>query len=181
MNANNNPYWDYANINSLFNSSNTPTPSIKATEARELSSSLHTGRPQFESDGIVYEYATEAEVMAFANSIRQAGGASILYKLPLAIPHSSRSCLIAKALNFNCSVGRVEGNSENKSIWGMTFDGSVPPENLFAIADRVNTKLVRDQGKTYIVLPQHIKNSAIAFDYGIGWTSKYATTLPYTW
>lgn len=62
------------------------------------------------------ERATMEELAEFANKIRAAGGGNPLDALMPSVPEDASQCLIAKNLNFNCTVSEVEG-CENPDDW----------------------------------------------------------------
>jgi hypothetical protein len=76
-----------------------------------------SNRPQFTYAPI--EFATEAELLEFANKIREAGGANPLDALMPSTPSDSKACLIAQALNFSCVVriDRARGASPPWRHW----------------------------------------------------------------
>lgn len=120
-------------------------------------------RPQFyDGLGNIITYATEEEVIEFANKIRKAGGANILDTLMPSQVSNTRHCLIANALNFSCRVITVYKLEGGQFKWNMIL-----PSNLELSIDceRIGNA---------IVLPQHIGNAAHAFDCATdGWTIKY--------
>lgn len=128
---------------------------------------------------VVVEYATEDEVLEFANKVRQAGGANILKALLPSEPNVPSQCLIANALNFSChvSTGAASlGLPSGSFQWYMELPENIGSEKAKAIADYVGCELKTiDRGKLVfrILLPEHIGNAAHAFDKGVGWTCKY--------
>ena len=130
--------------------------------------------------------ATEQELLAFCNRVREAGGAQVLDALLPSQLKKSETCLIANNLNFGCRVvpcepydedrfPRIEGRS---SQWFMLL-----PDNLrAAIVKKVAEAVWRDEdgapgdvvtfyaGSLAIKLPEVIGNSAQAFDQGIAFT-----------
>src|SRR4051812_34694482 len=49
-------------------------------------------------------FASKDELLAYANRIREAGGANALDALLPSTPQQNSACLIARALNFGCKV-----------------------------------------------------------------------------
>lgn len=119
-------------------------------------------------------YATEQETLDFANMVREAGGADLLTGLLPAQPVQNNACLIAKALNFGCSVDGLEASEEHPAehIWGMCPDSLSIPE-IEALAVTLGLE-VEEDGWT-IRLPRLIGNVAAAFDSETcrGWVAKY--------
>lgn len=114
------------------------------------------------------KYATEEEVLAFANEVREAGGGDLIDALMPSLAGSSKECLIANALNFECAVyprpGLVHENGEF-SRWVMGSD------NAIEIAEKLDLDL---DPFNRIKLPRLIGNAAHAFDEATdGWTLKY--------
>jgi hypothetical protein len=64
--------------------------------------------------------ATLEEVHQFANAVREAGGGNPIDALMPAVPVSGQECLIAKNLNFNCSVFQIEHLLSAR--WAMILD-----------------------------------------------------------
>jgi hypothetical protein len=127
--------------------------------------------------------ATEAELLEFVNKARQAGGANVLEALLPSVPENAKSCLIARGLNFSCSVS-VDLYWDDDWRWGMMLPDNMPFEQAKAVADALEAPLVgyryregydgeymkataetwNDMSERGIVLPQHIGNAADAFD-----------------
>lgn len=133
--------------------------------------------------------ATEVELLDFANEVRKAGGASIIEALLPSEISEPKACLIARALNFECSITPWSPKDErSKDSWP---DGSgkwvmVPhrgdPAQCEALARELakslNLRLVLNSneeedeegnkvGPKYVyglMLPKHIGNAASAFD-----------------
>lgn len=103
--------------------------------------------------------ATLEELKEFANKVREAGGANPIDALIPAVPQDSEQCLIAKNLNFNCSV--EPGGSHNgwpNDEWVMVL----PDE---AIRDSIASKLgLKPVGHYGVLLPSEIGAVAQAFD-----------------
>lgn len=126
-------------------------------------------------------YCTEAELMEFANKVRQAGGANIIDAFMPSEPEQPTACLIANALNFSCSVvpaGEQKSNGEHDH-WYMALPKNMSIKKAQTIADAVNCRLYTHSGRygvieRRIVLPRLIGNAAHAFDSATrGWVTKY--------
>lgn len=136
-------------------------------------------------------YATERQLLAFANKMREAGAADPLEALMPSKPKSPETCLIANALNFECSVHGVDDDSG----WFMHLPANMSRERAQKIAAAVGCELIEgwhDGVGTFVQeasikndaysfdrvlvirLPEKIGNTADAFDQGNGWTKKYA-------
>lgn len=120
------------------------------------------------------EYATEEELLEFANKVRKAGGANALDALMPSDVGIPESCLIANALNFDCRVEGVEDCQDGSHLWGMFPD--VPDGLVWELA----RKLAEETGcrltpaEDGIILPARIGNAADAFDNASrGWVTKY--------
>lgn len=113
------------------------------------------------------EIATEEELLAFCNKVREAGGTTILEELLPSNPGKSESCLIANALNFGCRV-RPDQQLEDGSFkeWRMMLPLDLTPEQQRNIAKAVGSNVKRDHDYShpYVVLPRVIGNAAQAFD-----------------
>lgn len=123
-------------------------------------------------------YATEDELLAFANKIRKAGGADALSALMPSVASSPSACLIANALNFGCSVDGGTVGLDNiikgprgENRWVMHLSNDMPQRIVKKIANAVDCPL--GQREHTILLPWHIGNAAHAFDNRNGWTAKY--------
>lgn len=145
-------------------------------------------RPIFPGSG--REYATEQELLDFANKIREAGGADVLEALMPSKPGDAEACLIANALNFGCSVRPVRGHlptyEDGSSPWVMEIGGD--EDKLRELGEALDLPIVtitrsRFNYSTYLdeyydvdvlALPKHIGNAAEAFDSGLGWTREYS-------
>lgn len=149
-------------------------------------------------DGVKMEIATEAELLAFANKVREAGGADVLNALLPSRPGRATKCLIARALNFECSVfGWTPVDDRNNTEWAsgdskwimLPHRGS--PEQCDELARELSKKLKlrlvrneasptrRDQGWDYaLLLPKHIGNAAAAFDSRVAFTHLIETRYP---
>jgi hypothetical protein len=139
---------------------------------------------------ISLEYATEEELLEFANAVRKAGGADPLNALLPSFRKDRRDCLIATALNFGCSVdAEVLYGMENPTWpsgackWHMRLHGpfDLQREKVEQIAASTDAEVFvvdydnDDESKQYyLILPEHIGNAAYAFDQREGWTANYA-------
>lgn len=107
--------------------------------------------------------ATREEVLDFCNRLRKAGGGDLLDELLPGAIGNSRYCLLARALNFDCTVKPQEAllPSTEKGrpySWVMWFTSS-------SLAYEVAGKLeLEPYGARAIRLPQRIANVAAAFD-----------------
>lgn len=137
-------------------------------------------RPWFIGEaGVRIEYATEDELLDFANKIRAAGGANALDALLPSDPQKPDSCLIATSLNFGCHVvasGEVFGGSldvegRDEYAWAMRLPSCFSVEESETLASAVGCEY--DSFYRKLILPRHIGNAARAFDLGKGWTRKY--------
>ena len=128
--------------------------------------------------------ATEDELLEFCNSVRQAGGAEVLEALLPSTPGVPSECLIARGLNFDCTVGNT--------VYGMAWNGTglrdgffIPgtdscfwvmtvhygnSEDSMAKAQEVANALGLTQFANEIALPEHIGNAAEAFDQRVAFT-----------
>lgn len=124
---------------------------------------------------IKVEVATEEELLAFANKVREAGGASVIDALLPSTQSSSYSCLIANALHFSCMVAPLtdrseQGLSTHRSgawVWGMFLPDNMYYTRAKAIADAVDCELIERHGQFVVLLPEPIGNAADAFDEGL--------------
>lgn len=110
----------------------------------------------------IRERAEVSEVIEFANKVREAGGGDVISGLLPSIPETPNSCLIANALNFDCSVNGDGIDENGDSIWYMvTEDESIQEK----IAEKLglDTHLVSGVHKS-IRLPVEIGLVAEAFD-----------------
>ncbi len=119
------------------------------------------------------------ETLAFANKVREAGGATPLLGLMPAIPQDANSCLIAKNLNFDCEVAGVTrdildaydieicGYENNDLIWGMFIDDE---DTAIRISESLGLPLVNDiddrgcSVQYIMILPAEIGKVAQDFD-----------------
>lgn len=123
--------------------------------------------------------ATEAELLEFANKVRAAGGANALEALLPSSPCNPNTCLIANALNFECTVTGPRTTTTDEfdlpdngdHNWVMAFPENMSRDKAQAVADAVKCPLTtEDAGEEYpaerlvIVLPDYITHAAQAFD-----------------
>lgn len=130
-------------------------------------------------------YATEEELLAFANKVREAGGGNPIGGFFPAEPGVANACLIAQALNFECEVQGYE-----KGLWIMEVHGRDEAQidkivrNIAKATgcrvltwegDEVLADDVDEEDRAYaVILPRRIGNTALAFDHAArGWISKY--------
>lgn len=120
--------------------------------------------------------ATLEETLEFANHVREAGGGNPLDALMPAVPEDSTQCLVAKNLNFNCSVTTVEFRGQ-RTAWVMVLEDKEIRDN---IADSLHLAKINydeetspyDGGGFYdggeffyaVVLPREIGEVAEGFD-----------------
>jgi hypothetical protein len=127
-------------------------------------------RPQFNGQS----YATEIELLDFANRLRKLGGANVIDAFMPSSPGQANACLIANALNFGASVSPVgiEG-----ATWRMTFPLNVKVSTVEIIAHALGLDHVYLTGREVsreVVLPKLVGNAAWAFDRAeTGWVTKY--------
>lgn len=116
------------------------------------------------------DVATEAELLEFANKVREAGGANILEALLPSKKGMPSTCLIANALNFSCQVKGYHDNNRERHedgsyLWGMFLPPNMTGAEGRKIADKLDLRYRRH--KHMIELPIHIGNAAQAFDAGL--------------
>lgn len=127
------------------------------------------------------EYATEEEVLEFANKLRAAGAAEPLDALMPSRRNDATECLIANACNFGCEVRPWEAM---KGDWFLQFPSNMSSQKCLKIMHAVGCEphegvagdVVRlvPAAVAAMALPERIGNAAMAFDHGEGWTRKYA-------
>jgi len=100
--------------------------------------------------------ASISEVIDFANKVRKAGGGNIIDSLMPSTPEQSDSCLIANALNFDCTI---EPNSDD--TWSMIIDDVDTGEK---IAEKLGLDYNHHGDSIEIILPKKIGLVAKAFD-----------------
>lgn len=140
-------------------------------------------RPSFISDkGNRIYYASEAELLDFANKVREAGGADVLDAFMPSTPKEPGHCLIANALNFGCKVVALFAptdlaltmpwqNDEEEFQWVMDLPNNITEAQVKALLKATGCEYLKL--KRQLKLPRHIGNAARAFDRGEGWTRKY--------
>lgn len=139
------------------------------------------------------EVADNEELLNFANQVREAGGAGILDALIPSYPQESEACLIAKALNFDCSINddlelwskdeeysvlfgtkhltssisEDLGYNFRESVWSMHItipSGSEVRDKAHNIASKLNLPYSEEDYLVEILLPARIARAAVAFD-----------------
>lgn len=133
-------------------------------------------RPIVTIDGGQRRYATEDELLDFANKVREAGGADPIEALMPSKPKYARQCLIANALNFSCVVDSLAGGLLGKPrVWAMFLPEDLSDEQKRRIADAVGSPIEDSYKGPCVRLPEHIGNAAAAFDEKThdGWVAKY--------
>lgn len=119
------------------------------------------------------------ELLEFCNKVREVAGGSIIPALLPSIRSEKNSCLVANALNFDCSVyGHIPVDAadlityENGDIaWVMVSDDLLALTKIsYTLRLKpVVTKDFHPSGtiiKVGLVLPQWVANAAKAFDNG---------------
>lgn len=97
------------------------------------------------------------ELLAFCNRVRAAGGAKQLDALLPGDRGNPDSCLIARNLNFACSVTPMPNATH---LWRM--HSSDP--RLELVAKALDIEIRRDRTPPYIILPPDVGDSAQSFD-----------------
>lgn len=117
-------------------------------------------------------YATEEEVLDFANRLRKIGGAEVIEAFFPSSQGSAYSCLIANALNFGCSVAPGPfcryGSGFSRAEydhWYMDFPYHMHGAEVERIAKEMECE-VRNlvPPARQMKLPRLIGNAAHAFD-----------------
>lgn len=106
--------------------------------------------------------ASISEVIDFANKVRKAGGGNIIDSLMPSTPEQSDSCLIANALNFDCSI-----EPQINDIWFMIVDDVIIGEKIaqeLGLKYQVYDETGEFSSTVNIVLPKEIGLVAKAFD-----------------
>lgn len=117
------------------------------------------------------DVASFDETLEFCNKVRKAGGGDLLSALMPGIPEDDKHCLIAKNLNFDCTVTCMTFE-ESGWGWGMATDSK---EEMVKISKELDLSLELPVGETYtskvtpplqewIVLPHEIGLVAEFFD-----------------
>lgn len=121
--------------------------------------------PTYESPyGTTLKYASENEVLEFANAVRKAGGGNVISALLPAHPGQTDSCLIARALNFSCKIIPDEDHkfADGSQRWLMVVETD---ELARKIAKKCHLRTKRnDDCRLEIILPKRIGNVAATFD-----------------
>lgn len=130
----------------------------------------------------IEERASVQEVIEFANTVREAGGGNIISELMPSDPNEPDSCLIANALNFNCSIRPDEDVVEVEDLWSYENEYEEGGADLlyhsewcmFVENEELAQKISNAIGTKYVVapviesygvvLPDEIAYVAIAFD-----------------
>lgn len=136
-------------------------------------------RPMNAEDFTIYPVnvliAEEDELIDFANTIREAGGANVIDALMPSNPGLSQSCLIANALNFSASVDaslsstKLPWHTQPLSRRGLVWKMFLPPNMGDERARQLGRATRCYVDTTYggeLWLPVHIGNAAHAFDSG---------------
>lgn len=128
------------------------------------------------------QVATERELLSFCSEVREAGGGNPLEALLPGTPNHPSTCLIARNLNFTCSVRPIVDpvtrvsltNHHKESIWGMLIDDA---DTIAKIAVALDLKITpsfdhdTSRVRLALVLPDAIGNAAAAFDRGTAFES----------
>lgn len=109
---------------------------------------------------------TPDELLAACNRIRIAGGAKPLKQLLPGHSNSAHSCLIARNLNFNCSITPRWRMSKTSRRVARNWNMYSNDERLALVANALGVPLQREINRRYIVLPAELAASARAFDEG---------------
>jgi hypothetical protein len=112
------------------------------------------------------DVADKTEVLAFANVVREAGGADPISALLPSSPDKPTSCLLANAFNFHSSI-RFDELFDNgvEQQWYMQI--GYKQELAIDIGLAIGTTSEKDPYIGWRVsLPRHIGNAAHAFDQG---------------
>lgn len=129
--------------------------------------------------------ATLGELKQFADKVRAAGGGNPIDALIPAVPEDISQCLIARNLNFNCSVGgwrpsSMEEHWDNPGAWWMSVDSE---ELARKIGKALRLQVAYNESelqKWGIKLPRRIAAVAEAFDTWAEAASAYEEGLSYT-
>jgi hypothetical protein len=174
---------------------------------REREAAEQAARPTFRknihTNDVIYRvevpYATEDELLTFANQVRESGGGDQVSALMPSLPNMPNTCLIANALNFQSTVigaskaWMVNSYGEQQDLvrntvgapigdfpWGMYFGRSPEGNSLReSVVEGLRERgvyvkrIYADTDGHGILLPRLIGNAAQAFDLGEGWTAKY--------
>lgn len=126
---------------------------------------------------LTVDVATEAELLAFANDVRQAGGAAPLAALLPGVQAQPNACLITNALNFSSTVSlfvrggwAYHGSSPSETWpsgawkWVMTL---VDLATIAKISEACGLEIADGRAGAGLLLPEPIGNAARAFDLGL--------------
>jgi hypothetical protein len=115
------------------------------------------------------ERASFEELLEFANKVREAGGGNPLDALMPSVPEDPTACLIARNLNFNCSVAGAD--------YGFLESLNLPLDDQWVMIvhdEDLARKIAEAIGTTYgwnkedrdwqIILPKEIGRVASEFD-----------------
>lgn len=148
---------------------------------------IHFGH-QVASDHIVktrgdFEVATPEELLAFANRVREAGGADVLEGLLPSRPGAAHICLLANALNFSSEIFPTNDPPPEggRCHWVMRLPYETTQAQAKKIAKAVGSKLHHNKRSHdfhwtsfeplyWVELPAEIGNAADAFDAGLAFT-----------
>lgn len=132
---------------------------------------------------LVVEVATGDELLAFANSVRRAAGATELSRLTCSRRNNPFECLIANAVNFSSSVIPRRDQYGTTLLWpSQAAQWVMTPEDssiIQRIVDAVEDTWLVDNydwlggslvTQPAVLLPEAIGNAAVAFDYGVAFT-----------
>jgi hypothetical protein len=107
--------------------------------------------------------ATEQELLDFCNRLRRIGGADLLPALAPGRTGDAESCLIARGLNFGCTV-----DGKGDDLWEMETYQSFTDEQVEAITALMGDDPYSGDYDCHCwTLPKHIGNAAEAFDRGL--------------
>lgn len=124
---------------------------------------------------------SEQEVLDICNKVREAGGANPLEGLMPARPNVPDSCLIAKALNFECRVGYLTGEEEYDEAGQLLYEDintECEGENLrlYMYVEDLDTRdkiekifnlgLIETMNGVAVSIPPDLAEVAHAFDHG---------------
>lgn len=125
----------------------------------------------------LHSVATEEELLAFANKVREAGGANVLEALLPSKPGNPNTCLIANALNFSCSICPMDEHFDtypHEGRWQMVLPENTDHDQIAKLHEVIGGDLI-GSGTAYdrfaITLPREIGNAANAFDYSLAFNN----------
>lgn len=137
----------------------------------------------FDRERRVLQCATEDELLAFCNKIRKAGEVDVLKALLPAVPGNSSHCLIAKGLNFSCTI---RPNSSQTRLpggglrWYMRFPFGLGEAQMQKIANVIGAALSFNGLSYEVLLPEDIGNAAEAFDVGVAFRTYRESDASYS-